>query len=122
MRCSRQSTRSPLMACDRAQMGTVETNFWEFDFPLWKRLPAYCSTPAPQPLRFNGTVLLGGHVAFSLRLAPSIDDRLAAATAPLLVTLAAADDSLPEIYAHASGCAAALLLVHPLAISSLVLP
>ena len=87
-------------------MGAEETNFWEFDFPLWKRLPAYCSAAAPQPLRFNGTVLLGGHVTFSLRLAPSLDERLAEATAPLLVTLAAADDSVPEIYAYAAGCGA----------------
>jgi hypothetical protein len=82
----------------------AETNFWEFDFPLWKQLPAYCAMAAPQPLRFNGSALLGGHVAFSLRLSPTLDERLAASVAPMLLTLAAADGMLPEMYAVVNGC------------------
>ena len=83
-----------------------EENFWAFDFPLWKRLPTYCDSSAPShPLRFNGTALFGGHIVFSLQLAPTLDSRLVASQAPLVVTLAAADGSLPEIYATIPKCA-----------------
>ena len=104
--CGWMFNPSPLRGVDvPVQDIAEEDNFWEFEFPLWKRLPAYCSVIAPQPLRFDGSALLGSTIAFSARLSPTLDDRLVGSPVPLLLTLAAADDSLPEIYAAADLCA-----------------
>ena len=88
------------------QAADAEENFWEFEFPLWKQIPSFCDSSAPDaPLRFHGLALVGGHVLFRMRLAPSlVGSPITASTAPLLITLAAADGSLPEVYAEVQGC------------------
>jgi hypothetical protein len=75
-----------------------EQLLWEFELPLWKRLPAYCSDPSQ--LRFNGSVLYGGYVAFSARRSEQLPRELQGSQPRILVTLAAADSSLPELYGY----------------------
>ena len=84
-----------------------EVDLWEVELPLWKRIPAHCSTAEPHALRFTGDAVYGGYIAFRARLAPDLPDAAAAAeyAAPLLVTLAAADGSMDEVFAHLDRCA-----------------
>lgn len=84
-----------------------EEDLWEVDLPLWKRLPAHCSTQEPHALRFSGDAVYGGYVVFRARLAPTLPDAMANSTyaAPLLVTLASADGGMAEMYGHLDRCA-----------------
>ena len=73
-----------------------EVDLLEVELPLWKRLPAHCSSSEPHALRFTGAAVYGGFVAFRARLSPTMPDALANGTfaAPILVTLAASDCGL----------------------------
>lgn len=90
----------------RVQAVQHEADLWEVDLPLWKRLPAYCSTQQPHALRFTGDAVYGGYVAFRARLATTLPDAMAnsAYASPLLVTLASADGSMAEMYGHLETC------------------
>jgi hypothetical protein len=81
----------------------TERQLWEFELPIWKRLPAFCSDPGV--LRFNGSALYGGFSSFSMRMSSLLPTVLQSSQPEILVTLASSDGSLPEFYGYLDRCA-----------------